>query len=358
MTSLAEHRTAAMDGPPSGARVLGFLALALGITCLVATCIGALAIPPRALLGALLAPLGLGSSEGLDDRVVAVFWQVRLPRVVLGVAVGGALALSGAALQTLCRNVLADPSVLGVSTGATLGAALALLLTHRVALPKELAIVVVPALAFAGALLALVAVIRLARSAGGLAVDAVLVVGVGVTALSGALLGVVIYVANDAELRSITFWTLGSLGGATWPALLGAGVPLVAGVVLLLAARRSLDLLALGEAEARHLGVDVVRVKRQVLLGVGLAVGAAVSLAGIISFIGLLVPHVLRRWRGPGHAFLVPGAVLAGGTLVVAADTVARTVVAPAELPIGVITALVGAPALLAILVGRARRDA
>jgi iron complex transport system permease protein len=280
----------------------------------------------------------LGSSD--------IIRSLRLPRAVLAFLVGGALGLSGAALQALVRNPLADPLLLGLSGGAGLGAVLAIALHLG-------GVWALPLAAFAGALVAMALVYRL-----GLAGDTepdprvLILAGVAVGAFSGALTTAIVSLASAAELRNAFLWLWGGLSGASWESVLVVSVYLPLPVVVLLAAARPLDLLALGEEPARYLGADVVALKRRVYLAASLLTAAAVAVSGVIGFVGLIVPHAMRALWGHQHRALLPASFVGGGTLLVLADTVARVAFAPRELPVGIVTALVGVP-LFALLVRR-----
>jgi iron complex transport system permease protein len=296
----------------------------------------------------------VGGERGLDTTVLLT---LRLPRVVLGVLVGGGLGLAGATLQGLARNPLADPGLLGASSGAALGAALAIVgattlvpvaAAERVDHP--LLLVATPLGAFVFALLVLMATRALTRER---APQHLLLVGVGLNAVTAAALGFVVAFADDAQLRALTFWSLGSLGGATPAVDVVTALLLVPALLLCLRAARGLSLLLVGEKAAAQLGVDVPRLTRQAGLGAGLAVAAVVSVAGVVGFVGFLAPHIARRAVGADARDTLPAAFLVGAALVVLADVVARTVVAPAELPLGVVTAAVGAPVFLVLLQGR-----
>jgi iron complex transport system permease protein len=254
-------------------------------------------------------------------------------------------------MQGLFRNPLADPGLVGVSSGAAMGAAFAIVLGAAWGgLPEVLAPYLLSASAFAGGLLVTSMVFRLGRRDGQTSVASMLLAGVALTALSGAVIGLLTYLADDATLRSLTFWNLGSLNGASyarlWPLLLVA-----AAVALWLPRRaRALNALLLGESEARHLGFDIERLKRELVLCTALGVGAAVAAAGMIGFIGLVVPHLVRLLVGPDHRVLLPASLLAGASLLLFSDLLARLLLAPAELPIGIVTALIGAPFFLYLL--------
>lgn len=347
MTALEDSSVgAAVEGPrPARAR-------------LAAAWLPALAV---ALLGVALLSLGSGASsvglgallsgEPLDPTARTILWQLRLPRLLLGVGVGAGLAVCGAVMQGLFRNPLADPSLIGVSSGAALGAALGILAAARIpGLPQGLQAGLLPVGACLGGLFAVVTVHRLATRGGRTVVITLLLSGLAIEALSRSGTGLVTFLADDRELRDLSFWLLGSLGGATWPRLMWVAPIAALGFWLVRGLAPALDALLLGEAEAGHVGVDVEKVKRRAVALTTLLVGSAVALAGVIGFVGLVVPHVVRLALGPSHRRLLPASALVGATLVTGADVLARTAAAPAEIPIGVVTAVLGAPFFLHLL--------
>ncbi|MBA1204918.1 iron ABC transporter permease [Pseudomonas capeferrum] len=291
------------------------------------------------------------AGEGLEQAEL-ILGQIRLPRTLLGLAVGAVLALSGVAMQGLFRNPLADPGLVGVASGAALGAAVAIVGGSWLGgIPDWIAPYLLSLCAFIGGLGVTALVYRLGRRNGRTSVSTMLLAGIALTALAGSAVGLFTYLADDATLRTLTFWNLGSLNGASydrlWPLLL------VATAVALWLPRRAqaLNALLLGESEARHLGVEVEPLKRELVFCTALGVGAAVAAAGLIGFIGLVVPHLVRLLAGPDHRVLLPASLLAGGALLLCADLVARLALAPAELPIGIVTAFIGAPFFLILLV-------
>jgi iron complex transport system permease protein len=325
------------------------LVAALIAAVIIAIGRGAVSLSPGEVLAALADPLGLDLGE-VSQRKVAIVWTVRLPRVLLAMLVGAALATAGAALQGVVRNALADPALIGVSGGAAVGAVGAFVLGGTWLEHASIGPWLVPAAAFVGALTSARLALRLARVDGATSGVTILLAGVGLAALTGAAVGVFVFFADDAALRSITFWSLGSVGGATWMLVSVAAIPILLGVGLLSRLAGELDRLALGEREARHVGVDVDRLIGHVTLLAALAVGAAVATCGSIGFVGLVVPFLARSVLGPGHRALLPACALGGALLLVVADLFARTIVAPTEMPIGVLTALAGAPVLLALV--------
>ncbi|MFD8063344.1 FecCD family ABC transporter permease [Streptomyces cyaneofuscatus] len=330
---------AAPKSPRSRAFVLTVgLSLALLAGCLLSAAIGAYSIPIGDVLGSLQHRIGLGG-QPLDRVGESVLWNVRLPRVVLALLVGASLGCAGALMQGVFGNPLAEPGVIGISAGAAVGAvaSIALGLTF-------FGNWTITVFAFIAGLATVLLVYTLSRSGGRTEVVTLILTGIAVNAFAGALIGLFIFFADNAQITQITFWQLGSLSQATWPKVLAVLPCALAGLLIAPFYARKLDLLALGERPARHLGVDVERLRITLVLVVALLTAAAVAVAGIISFVGLLVPHLLRMANGPGHRFLVPGSALGGALVLVAGDLAARTVAAPAELPLGVLTALFGSP--------------
>lgn len=337
---------------PRGRRVLiPFLLAFLIVSLLLGVGLGPVLVPPEAVAAILLSKLGLTLDVPVTPQQMAVLWNIRLPRVLLGALSGAALAVSGALLQGVFRNPLADPGLIGVSSGAALGA-VAVIVSGL----APLGLFTLPFAAFVSGAATTLLVYRLSRRHGRTDVATLLLVGLALNAVAGAATGLLTYLADDAALRSIVFWTMGGLGGALWETLLAAA-PGIA-LALLLAPRlgRALNLFALGEVEARHLGVTVEQVKRASVLLAALATGASVALVGPIGFIGLIVPHMVRLAAGPDHRLLLPAATLGGASLLILADLVARTVAAPAEVPVGLITALAGGPFFLALILRSRRR--
>ncbi len=338
-----------------GAWRWGILIALLVVAALASLAMGMVSVPPEALVRALLEAMGSDAGRRLEPVQETVLLTLRLPRVLLGVLVGGILATSGAALQALFRNPLVEPGLLGTSSGAALGAVTVIVFDATLAAPLgPWRVMAVPAAAFVGALGATWLAHRLGAVGGHSEATRVLLAGIAINAAAGACISMFTHLATDAQLRSITYWSLGSLGGASWETLGVAAFPLGLALALLLRERWSLNLLLLGEREAAHLGVDVERLKRRLILASALGVGAAVACVGIIGFVGLLVPALLRLVLGPDHRRLLGASALLGASLLLAADLLARTVAAPIELPIGALTAMLGAPAFIALLM-RAR---
>ncbi|GLS85880.1 heme ABC transporter permease [Cypionkella aquatica] len=291
----------------------------------------------------------------LSQRDQVILWNIRLPRLAMGMLIGAALAVSGALMQGLFRNPLADPGIVGVGAGAGLGAVMAIVLGGL--LPAGIAVhfggQLVPVAAFVGGWVTTLLLYRVATRGGQTSVATMLLAGIALGALGGAVIGVLVYLADDRQLRDLTFWGMGSLAGAGWGKIASAA-PFILPVLLLSPLMaRGLNALALGEAQAAHLGIEIERLKRLTILAVAAATGASVAVSGGIGFIGIVVPHLLRISTGPNHRYLLINAALLGASLLLAADMIARTIVAPAELPIGIVTALLGAPVFLWILIRR-----
>jgi iron complex transport system permease protein len=340
------------------ARAIAGSAAALGVLVLASLGLGAVDIPPAQTISIILANLSLPAIAEFSTRDELILSAIRAPRTVLGVLAGGALALSGAALQGLFRNPLADPTLIGVSSGAALGAVAVILLGAPllVLLPSVLQPALLPIAAFGGGLVAIFLVYVIAQQDGGTNIATLLLAGAAVTAIGGAGIGLFIFVGDDQQIRDINFWLLGSLSGAHWPAIAPAAIFIIIGIIGVLRFSRALDALSLGEEDAHHLGFEPERIKRRLILCCALATGASVSLTGVIGFVGLVTPHIVRMLFGPAHAALLPTSILLGASLMLAADIIARTIAAPAELPIGIVTAAIGGPFFLWLLMrGRAK---
>ncbi|WP_406115548.1 FecCD family ABC transporter permease [Streptomyces sp. NBC_01014] len=337
--------------PSSAVLLTAALLAVLLLLCLVSAGVGAYHIPLGDVLASARHRAGIGGAP-LDRVGESVLWNVRLPRVVLALLVGGSLGCAGALMQGVFGNPLAEPGVIGISSGAAVGAvgSLALGLSF-------FGNWTVTVCAFAAGLVTVLLVYALSRSGGRTEVVTLILTGIAVNAFAGALIGLFLFFADNAQVTQITFWQLGSLSQATWPKVLAVLPCALLGLTVAPFHARKLDLLALGERPARHLGVDVERLRIVLVLIVALLTAAAVAVAGIITFVGLLVPHLLRMANGPGHRFLVPGSAVGGAVILVAGDLAARTVAAPAELPLGVLTALFGSPFFFWLLRRTRRRQ-
>ncbi|MFN7726449.1 MAG: FecCD family ABC transporter permease [Rubrivivax sp.] len=324
--------------------------LALGLATAAATLFGAV-------------PVGLADWQawlsGQHSTGSHVLSALRLPRALLAVVVGAALGLGGALAQGLFRNPLADPGLLGISSGAVCAVALVLTVFagFTQGLPAEARLWVVPAAAFGGALAVCFTLERVAAWLTPGSVAGLLLTGLALNAATMAVVGLCTYLADDEQLRSLSFWSLGSLAGSSWGVVAVIAVALAAGLWHSQRLAQPLNALALGEAVAGHVGVDLHRLRRQLVATVALLTALAVAWCGLIGFIGLMAPHLARSLGGADQRRLAPRAAVLGAALLLCADTLARTVAVPAEVPVGIFTALIGAPAFLLLLRGLARRN-
>lgn len=339
------------------AGLLAALVATWSIAALASVSLGAMPIPLAALWEVMATP-PFAVRDLTNGPEWAVVWNLRIPRLLLATVVGAALGMAGVAMQGVFRNPLAEPGLIGVSSGAALGAVLSIALGIS-ALPVLGGVGSATAIAlcaFVGALCSTTLVVLLATQRGRTSVVGMLLTGIAINAGAGAVLGAVSYAATDTQLRNITLWTLGSLAGATWPAIaICCGVTCLA-ALLYWRDRNALDLLQLGEAEAFHSGIAVNPLKLRVVITTAATVGCAVAFTGLIGFVGLVVPHVVRMCVGGLHRHTLPASALLGAALLVCADLIARTLVAPSELPIGVVTASIGTPFFVALVYRSQRR--
>ncbi|CBJ81640.1 vitamin B12 transport protein (ABC superfamily,membrane) [Xenorhabdus bovienii str. Jollieti] len=282
--------------------------------------------------------------SSLDDPQWQIWLNIRLPRILLAILVGGALAVSGAVMQGLFRNPLADPGLLGISSGAALTVATVIVLPFT--LPASIALYGHIIAAFIGSLLVSFLIFSLNKYNHG-NLSKLLLAGIAINALCMSFIGVLSYVSNDQQLRQFSIWMMGSLSQIEWPTLIIAASLIIPVCILAFSQSRKLNLLQLGDEEAHYLGINVQRTKYQLLLLSALLIGCAVALSGVIGFIGLVIPHLVRLRFGGDHTWLLPISVLGGACLLLSADTLARTLVSPAEIPVGLITGLIGAPYFL-----------
>lgn len=333
--------------------VLALTLLALLITgVLVSAVTGQLDITASEVWGSILDRLGFSTTLApTEDVVDATLWVVRFPRIVMAIAVGASLAVGGALMQAVFGNPLAEPGVVGVSSGAALGASIAIVFGIQFAGGG------VAALAFVGGLLATLLVYAVARAGGRTEVVTLLLTGIAINAFAQAGLAFVLFLADTASREQIVFWQLGSLAGSVWSEVAVVAPLLVVGMVAAVVLSRQLDVLALGERNARHLGVDVEVLRIVVIVLVALLTAAAVAFAGIIAFVGLVVPHIIRMALGPAHRGLLWASAVGGATLLLWADLLTRTLVQGADLPIGMLTALVGGPFFFALLYQQRRKS-
>ncbi len=286
--------------------------------------------------------------SSLQQYEQVVIWDLRLPRTLLALMVGALLAQCGAVMQGIFRNPLADPGIIGVASGAALGAAIAIVL-----LPVAVQGVSVPIAAFSGGLLTTLVVYGLSRSESGTSVVVLLLAGVAIAAFSGAIIGLLTYLASDKALRDLSLWQMGSLAAASGKDVALAALTLMVVSVFFQRKANVLNALLLGESEARHLGIEVEKLKKQFIVLTAVCVGIAVSVSGIIGFVGLVVPHLVRMLVGPDHRVLLPLSALIGGGLLLLADMGARTWMSPSEMPVGLVTAGLGAPFFMVLLFQR-----
>ncbi|WP_166867044.1 iron ABC transporter permease [Salinibacterium sp. ZJ70] len=322
------------------------IAVLLVVSILVSAVVGQFSVSITEVLGSLLRAIGIDNAWApTDPTAEAALWVIRFPRIVMAMAVGAALAVAGAVMQAVFGNPLAEPGVVGVSSGAALGAALAIVLGLTAYGDWGIAI-----LAFAGGLGATLLVYGVSRANGRTEVVTLLLTGIAVNAFGGAGLAFLLFVAGSASREQIVFWQLGTLSGSMWHETVIVVVIAVLGTVIALFLSRQYDILSLGERNARHLGIDVESLRLWSVVLVALLTGIGVAFVGIISFVGLVIPHLVRMLLGPSHRALILASAFGGALLMVLADLLARTIVPAAELPIGLLTSLVGGPFFFALL--------
>ncbi|PLA74622.1 iron ABC transporter [Hydrogenovibrio sp. SC-1] len=331
--------------------LLFWLGVFLFVLAFYSLSIGAMSITPYDLLASLI-----GQAD--QPQTAMIITEIRLPRVVLAILVGAGLGISGAAMQGLFRNPLADPGLVGVSSGAALGAVMIIVLgaTWFHGWLSYLGAAALPLAAFLGGLAVTSLIYRLATRNGRTDVGLMLLAGVALNAMSGAAIGLLSYFASAEQLRSLTFWSLGSLASADWSSISMVSVPILLAVIWLPFSARGLNAFLMGEAVSKHMGYNVKQLKWMVIGLTALAVGAAVSVSGVIGFVGLVAPHIVRSLTGPDHRWVMPGSALVGALLVLGADLIARSLLAPSEIPIGIIMSAIGGPFFLWLLMQRRPR--
>ena len=337
----------------SASTLIWVLVLLLPVVALISLTVGTIEIPVVELLRT-IASAPVGVIDGTQTSII--LFDIRLPRVLLSLLVGAVLASTGAVMQGLFRNPLADPSLVGVSGGASVGASLVIVFAGGLSIGPLSGLSLVVSGAFVGGFIATLVVYRVATSSLGTSVTTMLLAGIAIGALAGAVNSLLSYVSDNQMLRQISVWQMGNLSGANWLKVGIMGAVSVCLLTLLPSQIKALNALLLGESEARYLGIDVQRIKSKLIFLTALGVGVSVALAGLIGFVGLVIPHIIRLLIGPDHRRLLPASALAGASLLMIADSIARVVVLPAELPTGILTALIGAPFFVALLV-RQRRD-
>ncbi|HET6254742.1 MAG TPA: iron ABC transporter permease [Puia sp.] len=335
------------------------LGLLFVLTLFVSCRVGAVTISYHDIAGFIRDALGWGGVPAADRLTEQLFWQIRLPRVVLCALTGASLSVSGALMQGLFRNPIVEPGLVGTSSGAAFGAAFVFVMGRSITGPwaDALGPWLLPLFAFAGGMGATVLVYRLSNVFGKVNVNTLLLAGIAVNALAAGGTGFLSYIARDPQARSIVFWNLGTLSGADWSNTSMVACSTIAGIALSLRYSKALNALMLGESEAGYLGVRTSRLKTRVLVINTVLVAVATSVVGVIAFVGLIVPHILRLLKSSDNRFLIIGSALLGGILLNAADMLSRVIVAPSEFPIGVITAFAGAPVFLFLLIRAGRQQ-
>jgi iron complex transport system permease protein len=326
------------------------MGLALAMMSVLSLSLGAFRIPLYNVFGILFDSIGLELTD-FSQQQSNVLLHIRLPRILMAILVGGGLGVTGAALQGLFRNPLVEPGLIGVSSGGALFAVIFIVFGSTLPFLGHFGGIGLPLFAFLGGLINTLLVYKMGSWAGKTDISLLILAGVALNALSGALIGLVIFYADDAALRNFTFWSLGDVGGANWSKV-GVSFLLISGPVLLVMSQfKNLNALSIGENEAFHMGVDVQKVKYILLFSSALIVGTAVSFTGTIGFVGLIVPHLIRMMFGADHRLVLPGSFLFGATLLTFADLLGRTIVMPSEMPIGIITAIIGAPFFIWLII-------
>ena len=317
---------------------------------------GAVDIPIETIIDLGFEVFQSSDKDTVSQQVKTILLDIRLPRICLAILIGAILAISGAVMQGLFRNPLAAPSLIGVSSGASVGASVVIVLAGAwLQSNTALGLSLVAVGAFIGSFLVTVLVYRLSTSALGTSVTTMLLAGIAVSALAGAVSGLLSYYADNEMLRQISIWQMGNLSTANWQRVLVLTVVAILVLSLFPRESKSLNALLLGESEARHLGIDVQQVKRKLILLTTLGIGTAVAIGGMSGFVGVIVPHIVRLLIGPDHRWLLPVSALAGGVLLLLADTIARIIIARTELPTGILTAILGAPFFIMLLVQQRR---
>ena len=283
----------------------------------------------------------------LDELGSTILYTIRMPRVMLAAFVGASLAISGACLQGLFRNPLADPGLIGVSAGAALGAAFAIVFSSRFISLNFLGPYLIPFSAIIGSASVIIILFVITKGFGYDGVTYMLLAGIAVNAIAGVGIGVLTYISDDSELRSLTFWTMGSFGGVTWPLIMPAIVVILSSIVWIIGLSRKLDLIQLGDVEASRLGINIKKVRFGVIISSAVVVGISVALSGMIGFVGLVVPHLVRILGGVNHLYVLIGSAIFGSILMVISDMMCRVIISPAELPVGLITSGLGSPFFL-----------
>ena len=300
----------------------------------------------------------MNNNEGFTAIQESVLWDIRMPRIILGLLVGLALGSAGAILQGLFRNPLVDPGFIGVSSGAAIGAMAAIMFSSLILSYTSdfLTPFILPVLAIIGAFITTLLIYRMSKVSGKTNIMAMLLAGIAINALAGSIIGLLVSISSDSELRSFTFWTLGGLDNGSWKISIISAIFILTSFLIIYKIRGKLDIFMLGDAEAYHLGLNVESLKKKIIFIASIMVGISVSFCGMIGFIGLVTPHIIRLFIGPKHKYLIPGSALLGSIILVLSDLICKTVIAPAQLPIGVITSIIGAPFFIWLIFSQKRR--
>lgn len=326
--------------------------MSLGLTIILATTLGAAHISPFTVFKILLAKLPLIKNLITPSWTIGeatIILQIRLPRIILGALVGAALSIAGTTMQGLFKNPMADPYIVGISSGAALGAISTIVFGLTI-----FGMYTIPLMAFIGAAAAIFLVYNIASVRGKLPVSTLLLAGIAVTLFLSAIISLMMYISGE-KLHGIVFWLMGGLWGRNWNHVMMAFPFIFLGAIIIYIFARDLNVMLLGEEPAQHLGIEVETLKKIIILSTSLITAAAVSVSGIIGFVGLIIPHAMRILVGPDHRILLPSSALVGGIFLIWADTLARTIISPIELPVGIITALFGAPFFIYLLRTRKR---
>ena len=332
----------------------------LAIISLVSTTIGPVKISILQIIDILFESININtnlSSSEISQAFKTVVIDIRLPRILMGIIVGIALGISGAILQGLFRNPLIDPGFIGVSSGAAIGAMFVIMFSQLIAIENNFYVqFLLPVFAMSGGLSTTILVYKMSQMSGKTNIMAMLLSGIAVNAFSGSIIGFLVYRASDMELRSFTFWTLGSLDNSNWLIVSIAVVSILIPIIISIKLRKKLDIFMLGDAEAGYLGLNIEKLKKRIIFISALMVGVTVAFCGMIGFIGLVTPHLVRLIMGPSHKTLIFGSAILGAIILILADFISRIIIAPAQLPIGIITSALGAPFFLWLIVSQKQK--
>ena len=332
----------------------------LAIISLVSTTIGPVKISILQIIDILFESININtnlSSSEISQAFKTVVLDIRLPRILMGIIVGIALGISGAILQGLFRNPLIDPGFIGVSSGAAIGAMFVIMFSQLIAIENNFYVqFLLPVFAMSGGLSTTILVYKMSQMSGKTNIMAMLLSGIAVNAFSGSIIGFLVYRASDMELRSFTFWTLGSLDNSNWLIVSIAFVAILVPIIVSFKLRKKLDIFMLGDAEAGYLGLNIEKLKKRIIFISALMVGVTVAFCGMIGFIGLVTPHLVRLIMGPSHKTLIFGSAILGAIILILADFISRIIIAPAQLPIGIITSALGAPFFLWLIVSQKQK--